>query len=272
MLQFAYPFQTEETVKPLLCAKGEATEVVSALSKMGYDAVELLIRNPAEAELDAVTALITASSMEVASFGTGPMVADDQLSFSALDDRVRMEAINRTIQLINWAHEVGASVSIGKLRGQMNERHPNQSWDFMRDSFLKVLEVADKKKVPLLIEPQNRMHMNNLNDTHETLSFIEEFASSSLGIMLDNLHMEAEPIKLSAARLIKDAQKKLGFFHLTDSERRIPGEGIFDIQGILKTLSHLPHPPVVSFEIKQQNDQFMTAKRAITYVKSLMKN
>lgn len=271
MLKFAYPFQTKETIKPLLCAKGEATEIIPHLSMSGYDAIELLVRKPDESGLSDVTKWITKNNMQVASFGTGPMVADDQLSFTAMDVSVRGEAVKRTIQLIDWAKEVNGSVSIGKLRGQIVEGHEKQCWDFMRESFLKVLEIADKKNVPLLIEPQNKVHMNNLNGTLETLLFIEEFNSSSLGIMLDNLHMEAEPTELSTTTLLNKAKEKLGFFHITDSERFIPGEGTFNLQEVLITLNQLPTPPIISFEVKQQDNYMMTAKKALNYAQSLLK-
>lgn len=46
LMKFAYPFQTRETNQQLLSSQGSETEIVPALARLGYDGVELLIRNP----------------------------------------------------------------------------------------------------------------------------------------------------------------------------------------------------------------------------------
>lgn len=271
MLNIAYAFQTNETIKPLLSAKGDASSVIPSLANMNYDAIELLVRNPSEAQLSNVISLIEANHMNIASFSTGPMVADDQLSFTAVDTSIRAEAIHRVHELINWASNLGCSVTIGKLRGQIDLNQVDKSWELMKDSFQQVLDIAEKKSVPILIEPQNSSQMNNLNETVETLTFIDNISSSSLGIMLDNLHLEAESSStVSTSLLIQEAKKKLKFFHLTDSERLIPGEGTYNLGEVLSALKTVDPSPIVSFEIKQQDDQLQTAYQAISHVRSLL--
>ncbi|QQK75363.1 sugar phosphate isomerase/epimerase [Salicibibacter cibarius] len=263
MLSFAYPYQTEETIKPLFSAKGSAKEIIPSLASFGYDGIELLVRDAREAKLPSLLKLITDEGLKVASFATSPMVADDRLSFSALDESIRDEAVKRTINLIEWAEEFDCPVIIGKLRGQISDEKSDLSWEYMRQSFARVLDVAEKKNVPILIEPQNENNMNNLNRTDETMTFIQSFKSANLGLMLDCLHMEAE------SHLFQDVADQLGFIHLTDSDRLMPGEGTFDMNEIVNAIQRLPRPPFVSFEIKQQDSSLAVAKKALETMKKM---
>ncbi|AXF57538.1 sugar phosphate isomerase/epimerase family protein [Salicibibacter kimchii] len=271
MLQFAYPYQTEETSKPLFSAKGSAKEIIPSLASFGYDGIELLVRDAREANLPYLLKLITEENLKVASFATGPMVADDQLSFSSLDKSYRDEAVKRIIDLIRWAEEFECSITIGKLRGQISDEQPRLSWEYMRQSFDRVLDAAEKRNVDILIEPQNENHMNNFNRTDETMSFIQKFNHANVGVMLDCVHMEAELRGSNFVQLFHDAGDKLGFIHLTDSDRLMPGDGTYDINAIVNNIRQLPRVPFVSFEIKQQNSSLAVAKKALKRVKSIWK-
>ncbi|QQK79332.1 sugar phosphate isomerase/epimerase [Salicibibacter cibi] len=269
MFPFAYPYQTEETIKPMFSAKGSAKEIIPSLASFGYDGVELLVRDGREANLPYVSKIVTDEGLKVASFGTGPMAADDRLSFSSLDKSCRDEAIKRTIHLIEWAEVFDCSVTIGKLRGQMSDEHPALSWEHMRQSCDRVLEAAEKRNVTILIEPQNKNQMNNLNRTKETMTFIQSFTSANFGIMLDCLHMEAESREPYFVHLFHEAIDKLGFIHLTDSDRLMPGEGTFDMNEIINAIRQMPRTPFVSFEIKQQDSSMAVSKQALERVKSI---
>ncbi|GAA0333544.1 sugar phosphate isomerase/epimerase [Oceanobacillus oncorhynchi subsp. oncorhynchi] len=270
MLEFAYAFQTKETRKQLLSAKGSESTVIPTLADIGYDGVELLVRQPKDANLKYLFTIMERHDLKVASIGTGPMVADDGLSFTSKDAAVREEAIQRTLELVVWAQEVGTSVSIGKLRGQLSSSNPTESWKLMKNAFGRILEEADRRKVMLLVEPQNRTQLNNLNKTSETLAFIDMFNTPYLGIMLDILHIEAEKEESSTAELINEAYQKLGYMHLTDSERLIPGDGDYDLETVINTFRKFTHKPFIGLEIKQQDKQLDTARKALAYLQSLI--
>lgn len=270
MLKFAYPYQTPETVKPLLCSSGSPENIFASLKEIGYDGIELLIRDSRKLKMDKFSRLINTNQLEIAAIGTGPMVADDGLTYTSEKEENRKQAIDRTIDVIEWGAYFDCPVTIGKLRGQINKEKEALSWRLMNDAFYKVLNHAEKLNVSILIEPQNTNHLNNLNRTDETLSFIKNIDSASLGIMLDALHMYAEESNPSFSELFTEAEEILGFIHLTDSDRLLPGKGNFDMKKILSTLKTLTDCPYVSLEIKQMDHSLETAKKSLDYLKSLV--
>lgn len=63
MVKFAYAFQTEETKKQLLCAKGAHDTVLGGLADIGYDAVELLVRDPGALNFNALDATLKSNHL-----------------------------------------------------------------------------------------------------------------------------------------------------------------------------------------------------------------
>ncbi|GAJ99885.1 sugar phosphate isomerase/epimerase family protein [Geomicrobium sp. JCM 19055] len=269
-MKFAYPFQTRETNQQLLSSQGSETEIVPALARLGYDGVELLIRNPKKANLNQLITLVDHNNLKIAALNTGPMVADDDLSFSSNDYSHREEAIKRVIELIPWAQSLAAPITVGKLRGQISETNKESSWKMMREAIERILFEAEKREVKLLIEPQNKVNMNNLNETTETLNFIREFNSPNLGIMLDTYHLNEEKASNSINKSIMEASQGLSFIHISDCNRLSPGDGYFNFKSILNTLIDVNYDSYVSLEINQQNQSLHTAKRALTYLKSII--
>src|SRR5699024_11189094 len=123
LVKFAYAFQTTETKKQLLSAKGDPEEVVKKLADIGYDAVELLVREPKKSEFGHLMKMMERNNLETASLGTGPMAADDGLAFCSADNTIRKEAVKRIFELSRWAAEFRSTINIGKLRGNIDENN-----------------------------------------------------------------------------------------------------------------------------------------------------
>lgn len=267
MLKYAYPYQTPETVKPLFCASGSPKQIFSSLREIGYDGIELLVRDTKELNRRELDSLSHSNQLEIASIGTGPMVADDGLTYTSKKKETRKLAVQRTIDAIEWGAYFDCPITIGKLRGQINQEDKSTSWGFMDEALYEILDFAEKLNVSILIEPQQVAHMNNLTRTDETLSFISRFESDSLGIMLDTVHMYAEEKKQTFPELFTKARDQLGFIHLTDSDRLPPGEGTFDMKEIVRTIDSLPNCPYISLEVKQQGNPLKVAHNCLRYLK-----
>lgn len=267
MVKFAYLVQTDETKKQLLSAQGTSREVIKELVEIGYDGIELLVRNPKKSNLKEIFKLRENGATEIVSIGTGPMVADDQLSLSATGNDVREEAVNRIKELIGWANEFETTINIGKIRGNIGDASPHKYWDFLRDSLSMILDEAAKKNVSILLEPQNKTQINTLNSTEETLEFIQEFKFTNLGIMLDLVHLESEPENNSD--LINQAAEKLKYVHLADSQRTIPTKGDFEIENFIRTIDQIDSNMFLGLEIAQGDRQLKTAEEAFLELQNL---
>ena len=135
--------------------KGDLDNNLSKISKMGFDGVELAIRNPKELNFSEIELLLKENKLEVPAIGTGQAYGEDGLSFTHHNPKVRKAAIERVITHMEFAKNLGALVIIGLIRGQnCSEVGKKQAEDWL----LEALNIcaSKNKTVKLAIEPINR--------------------------------------------------------------------------------------------------------------------
>lgn len=268
-MKLAYVFGTEETVSNVLGATGETENTLSQLKDCGYGAIELFVRDPNKIDVKKLEKLISNIDFEVAAVGTGPVASDDHLKFTDPNRNTRLAAVKRIKDMIKFASIFDAPINIGKLRGDIDSSRSEQSWDHMVECFREVCFFAEKYGVKIMIEPQNRKNINNINSTQEALHFIEKVKIPNLYLMLDTYHMSFEDQPLTESFL--KARHILTHIHLADSDRMAPGLGEFDFVTILKALSSIQYNNFISLEVSCKEDRFQEARDAVRYLSSILR-
>jgi sugar phosphate isomerase/epimerase len=268
-MKLAYVYGTEETVAPMLGFQGEAQTIFPFLKENGYAAVEPFLRDPSLININAFETMVNRYGMEVACVGTGPVVSDDKLTFTNDKSDIRLAAVQRTKDIIDFASLFGSPVNIGKLRGDVDESQPEQSWKWMKECFLDVCEHADKQGINILLEPQNKNNINTINTTKEALAFLEEMNISNLLLNLDVYHMSFEDESILAGFIA--AKHKLLHIHFADSNRGAPGQGELDFVTIMQTLKSIQYDHYISIEVSSEKDRHEEARRAAVYLSSITK-
>ncbi|MCM3224280.1 sugar phosphate isomerase/epimerase family protein [Terribacillus saccharophilus] len=261
-MKFAYPVLTEETIAPSLGASGKYEDIFPNLSEIGYEAVELLIRDPSKIKTQQLLSQLDQASLKVASIGTGPIVADDSLTLSNPDQS--KEAVKRASSIIDMASDLKSSVSLGKFRGSVQNKASH--WNTLVSNLTSIIDYADRKNVEILFESQNLQVMDHLTNTKEMVNFINSyFTNANVNLMVDVFHIfeAGESINKS----LKLADGRLSYVHISDSERRIPGEGEFDFKEIFTALKKLHYKGYITPEIKQSVDSIQTARKSLNYLK-----
>jgi len=121
----------------------------------------------------------------------------------------------------------------------------------------------------MIVEPQNRSVINNLNGTRETLAWLEARQIPNLFLMLDVYHMDLEGESIVDG--LREGWDWCVHVHFADTDRRVPGRGKLDFAGIIRVLKELRYDRYVTVEINQQPDSLSAAKAAHEYLTSLMK-
>ena len=261
-MKFAYPVLTEETRKPSLGASGKYENILPELSAIGYDAVELLVRNPEKIDTNRLSVLLDEFSLQVASVGTGPVAADDSLTLS--NPNQRFEAVQRATSIIDLAAIFECSVSFGKFRGSV-QKSPIL-WNTLISNLHSIVDYAAKKNVEILFESQNKEVMDHLTHTTELVDFIDShFMKSKVNVMVDIYHVfkAGESIRNS----LKSTKEKLAYVHISDTDREIPGEGDFNFTGIFTALKEVNYKGYIAPEIKQSGESMQAASRSLEYLK-----
>lgn len=269
-MKLAYTICSSDTRGQHLAYQGDLKEMLARLREIGYQGVELFVRDPREVDQGELAGLLERNGLELVAIGTGPMAAEDKLSFTAADDRVRAEALERMKVAIDMAAKFGASVNVGKLRGNIAKDDGGKSQRLRDEMFKTVCDYAATKGVAITLEPQCRFSVNNLNTTQEALAWLKQQQLPQLYLMLDVFHMNVEDRSFAASFI--DAKDYTIHIHLAENHRGAPGTGMLNFVEIIRVLKALGYQRYLSMEIEQSPDCYTAAQQAYHYVQQLIES
>ncbi|MES0341723.1 MAG: 5-keto-L-gluconate epimerase, partial [Candidatus Humimicrobiaceae bacterium] len=256
--------------------KENLSENIVKASEMGYDGVELAIRNPEAVDRDEVARLTEKYGLEVLSIGTGQIYGEEGLNFSDTDKEVREKAVERTKKIIDIAKDFNASIIIGLVRGNIKGTEDIESKleiaeDNISQCLAELMVYSEKEGIKFLVEPINRYEVNIFNRLDEVYSFLTRNKGrldiDRIGILADTFHMNIEePVIEKSIQKYTDLIKHI---HFADSNRWPPGYGHIDFKKVLNTLKESDYEGYISFEMLPMPDPDTAAKHAIRFIKEL---
>lgn len=250
--------------------KGDWRSLISSSGLMGYDGVELAVRNPDEVSLSSVREALDSSGLVLSAVGTGQAFLSDRLSLSNKDAQVRRNALNRVIRYMEFARVFGAKVIIGLIRGGVEEESRRQKRHRLLLESLKILsDKAEFMDVNLLIEPINRYETDLIPTLESAAELIEETGCNKMQILTDTFHMNIEEKDMCGT--IEKYGHIIGHVHLADSNRMAPGKGHIDFEKILESLQKVNYKGFLSFEILPIPSVEQAAQEALKYTADIIK-
>ena len=239
------------------------------LAQLGFDGVELGVRNPAEVDIDLIKRVTKECGLKVCAIGTGQAYGDEGLSFSSPDASIRKQAVQRIKDQIVFASELDAFVIIGLIRGRSSESvNKMQALEWTKEVLIDCLAYAEEHNARMLIEPINRYETDLLNTVPETIDFIKELNSSRISLLLDTFHMNIEEISIQDS--IKHTGDMIGHVHVADSNRWAPGCGHLDFGEVVDILSSIGYTGFLSAEILPLPDIDTAASVSIRTLRSIL--
>lgn len=268
-MKLAYTICGPDTKAKYLAYTGKLEDMLMRLHGIGYQGVELFVRDPREIDYKQFGQFLERNDMELVALGTGPMFSEDQLRFTSTDESIRTEALTRTKAAIDLASQFGAQVNVGKLRGDVVKGDEERSVRLRDLAFQEICEYAATKNMLITLEPQCRFAINNLNSTQEALTWLKKQQLPNLYLMLDVFHMNIEDRSLAASFI--EANEVNIHIHLADNQRGAPGTGALNFLDIIRVLKALEYKRYLSMEIEQTPSCYEAAVRAYTYIQQLIK-
>jgi sugar phosphate isomerase/epimerase len=226
--------------------------VLQELKELGYDGVELAVRNPQEIDQKELVELAAQFGLQVPAIGTGQAFIEEGLSLSSLNPEIRHRAKERVKDHILLASIFQSLVIIGLIRGVLPEdrKAKDEALSYFRESLKECALFARERGIRMVIEPLNRYETNFLNTVEETVAFIDSLGCENVGILADTFHMNIEEPNIPQA--IAQAGELLWHFHIADSNRWAPGFGHLDFRPIFEALETQGYRGFVSAEIIQK--------------------
>ena len=215
---------------------------------LGFDAVEIAVRDPALVSASEIERLAREYGIEIAAIGTGQAYVDEGLSLTSRDRGTRERAVRRMKDQLLLGKELKARVIVGLIRGTAEKADVEAALERLRESLTELGEYATAIGSPgLLLEPINRYETRLLNSVEETLTFLEPLGGLPVKILADVFHMNIED--RSPPEALRRCGLRLGHVHFADSNRWAPGQGHIDFQPLFDSLAAIGYMGFLSAEI-----------------------
>ncbi len=241
------------------------------LAKLGYDGVELAVRDPAMLDDESVRRILDTYHLLVPAIGTGQAWGEEHLSFTDPAASIRQRAADRFRSHIPLARTFGAIIIIGLLRGKIQQdASPEQAHQWLVDALKTAARLAQEHGVRIALEPINRYETNLLNNVGETLALVDEVGADNIGILFDTFHSNIEEPNIEASLL--RCGTRLFHVHLADSNRWVPGVGHIDFTRIVATLRDMKYQGWLSAEILPKPSIERAQEQTIQTMRPLLKS
>ena len=261
---------SEAYFAPFLLRGVDPADAFALAGELGYDGVEMHLRQASDIDRAAVRQLASDHGLTVPTLGTGLAAGMDGLTFASPDPVIRRRAVERVKQHIDLAAWLNASVIIGSLSGRVgNDPEQRQALRATAlDCLAECCRAAADAGVTMLLEALNRYECDYLNTIQDVLDVIAEIRAPNLKVLADTFHMNIEEIDIAAS--LRRAGDKLGHVHLADTNRQAPGHGHLNVGSVLQALQDISYRGYISFEVFPKPDARQAAADAIQTVKGIL--
>ncbi len=238
---------------------------IKRASELGYDGVELALKNHDEITHQELRTILKKNNMEVSAISSGQVFASRGLMFTEENKEKRAELECSFKGFIDLASEFGGLVNIGRVRGMINGRDPKLCEDLFLEMAGKLSDYAEEKGVSLILEPVNRYEIDYINNLDQCTELIKKVNRKNFVMMPDVFHMNIEDADFADA-LIRN-REYVKYIHLADSNRWAPGDGHLDFDRVFSALSKIGYDGWCTVECLPYPDSETAAKRAVDFIR-----
>ena len=268
-MKLSVVLSTQQTQFQAASFSGSLAQNVADIAFMGYDGVELAIRDPKLVDLDALEALTREHGLRVPAIGTGQAWGEEKLSFTDPDESVRRAAIERVKSHVPLAARFNAVIIIGLVRGIIKPGiTQEQGMAWLCEALQECSTAANPFGVRLALEPINRYETTLVNSVAQGMALIDRVGADNFGLLLDTFHMNIEEPDILQS--ISTCGDRIFHFHVADSNRWYPGAGHLDFSGILSRLQSTGYDGFVSGEFMPLPDPLTAARENFARLRAIL--
>lgn len=252
-------------------------------ASIGYSGIELSIRDINDINWLDFNNQLEKNNLELVTIATGLVRKIDNISLMDQDEEKRKMAVSRINSMINHLYTYNSSdrnILIGYIKGELtaSKKENIKRTRLVTSSLKEILELAEKKKVKILIEVINHTETNFITDIASGIEFVSGFKSDYLKLLIDTYHMSID--EKDCYNSIKEAGPFIGYIHIADIDRKFPGYGNIDFRPALKALNAIDYNGYLMLECNDKNSinsannksRYKVLEFGHKYIKELIQN
>jgi sugar phosphate isomerase/epimerase len=267
-MRYSIAISAQDAPFEALAYRGDLRAQLAELAELGFDGVELAIREPALVDGHALEKLLARHGLEVAAVSSGLAFLEDGLSLASADGEVRRVAIDRLLSHIPLAARLRSVMIIGLIAtGTVDGQPVADATEQVVAGLSEVAGAAHERGVRLAVEPINRYESAFVRTVEDGLALIERVGAPNAGLLLDTFHMNIEEVSIEDS--IRRAGERIFHFHVADSNRRNPGAGHIDFRSVLGALAGSGYDGWVSGEFLPLPDSRSAARGYLDHMREL---
>jgi 5-keto-L-gluconate epimerase len=268
-MKLAISVSVQQTRYGDVAFSGNIERTLARMAELGYDGVELQIRDPDAIDAEELGALLRRYRLGLPVIATGQAWIEECLSFSDPDPEVRAAAVDRAKAQLRLAQELDTMVMLGLLRGRHGGAVPReQAMAWVVEAHRVCAAYAKALGVRIVVEPVDRFEVDLIHSTQDGLAFLNQIGFENVGLVLDTFHLNIEDVSIEGS--IREAGDLLWHLHLSDSNRWYPGAGHIDYASVMRVLREIGYQGYVSGEFMPKPDAETAAQRCIEHMRPLM--
>ena len=238
--------------------------------EIGFNGVELNFfqRNLTVEDALEIAKASELSGVEVAAVCGGYLnwIAD----FDEEKRQVAVEGVKSSLE--NIAKMGGKGLIAPAAYGMYARRFPpkrplEEDRRILLDSLKRIAETAEKNNVMFYLEPLNRYEDHMINMISEAVPYINGVSSKHVRLLGDVFHMNVE--EDDVAKTIEQYNEYLGYYHLADSNRKLPGFAHTDFKSIFHKLKKLNYDGVLSIECHLRGETTEGIRKSLDFLRGL---
>jgi protein FrlC len=248
-------------------------EVISRLSRMGYDAIEIGCASPhawpdylSNERRKEVLKYLRKHSLAVSSMLPAPGGGPGNNPSSPTKEE-RAFTVKHYKDIVRLANEWQCSTVIYIAGWAVFGTSQTEAWNYSLEALVDIARYAKEQGVTIAVEP-TPTDSNLVETADDALLLSEQSGESNVKVMFDTFHaLYRSEVPSDYVYRMKD---KLHHIHISDNDRLPPGQGTVNIDAVLRALKEIDYQGYLTMEVgfhTRKADPDWYAQTSIQYLK-----
>jgi len=213
--------------------------IIRKAKELGFTPLDIAIAHPKKFPTDKVKAAATEVGIDIVTTST----LNKNTNIISPDEKIRAEGVKSLKTLVDINYRLGSKILAGVIYAGWGclsgKPRSEQEWWWSVEAMREVAAYAKEKgDLIIAVEPVNRFETHFLNIAEDAVRYCQDVGTGNMRVHLDCFHMIREETSFRGA-VETCGREYLGYVHVCESNRGIPGTGLVPWKEFFTTLKDI---------------------------------